>query len=157
MSSIVQTAENQIKEVIKTAFNEAVVNNKLTAFELGDINLEVPADIKNGDYSTNAAFMLASSQKKAPRVIADILSLYISLENTYFSRVEVAAAGFINFFLNSDYYADILLDVSNMGEKYGSSNYGGGKKALVEFVSANPTGPMHVGTPTTATLRLRSF
>ena len=145
MSSIVQTAENQIKEVIKTAFNEAVENDKLTALKLGDINLEVPADIKNGDYSTNAAFMLASSQKKAPRVIADILSEYISLENTYFSNVEVAAAGFINFFLNSDYYADILLDVSNMGEKYGSSNYGGGKKALVEFVSANPTGPMHVG------------
>ena len=145
MSSIVQTAENQIKEVIKTAFNEAVENDKLTALKLGDINLEVPADIKNGDYSTNAAFMLASSQKKAPRVIADILSEYISLENTYFSNVEVAAAGFINFFLNSAYYADILLDVSNMGEKYGSSNYGGGKKALVEFVSANPTGPMHVG------------
>ena len=145
MSSIVQTAENQIREVIKTAFNEAVENDKLTALKLGDINLEVPADIKNGDYSTNAAFMLASSQKKAPRVIADILSEYISLENTYFSNVEVAAAGFINFFLNSAYYADILLDVSNMGEKYGSSNYGGGKKALVEFVSANPTGPMHVG------------
>ncbi|NLA73035.1 MAG: arginine--tRNA ligase, partial [Clostridiales bacterium] len=101
MSSIVQTAENQIREVIKTAFNEAVENDKLTALKLGDINLEVPADIKNGDYSTNAAFMLASSQKKAPRVIADILSEYISLENTYFSNVEVAAAGFINFFLNS--------------------------------------------------------
>ncbi len=145
MSFIVQIAENQIKTIIKEALKSAVKSEKLKPCETADIKTEVPADPKNGDYSTNAAFTLASSQKKSPRIIANILSEYISLENTYFSKVEVAAAGFINFFLNKNYYTDILLDASNKGEKYGSSDYGSGKKVLVEFVSANPTGPMHVG------------
>ena len=67
------------------------------------------------------------------------------LDNTYIKSCEIAGPGFINFFLSDSYYADIITDVENKGEDYGKSNFGEGKKILVEFVSANPTGPMHIG------------
>lgn len=145
MSKIVKTAENQIITIIRTAFQSAVQSGELSTCDITDFKTEVPADVKNGDYSTNAAFILASSQKKAPRLIADILAKYISLENTYFYKAEVAGAGFINFFFGKSYYADILFDVAAKGEQYGTSDFGAGERVLVEFVSANPTGPMHVG------------
>lgn len=145
MSKIVKTAKNQINTIINTAFENAVNNSELVSCTFKGFNVETPADPKNGDYSTNAAFVLAAAQKKPPKIIAQILLKYISLDRSYFCEVQVAAAGFINFFLGENYYCDILLDVSALGESYGSSDYGKGKRVLVEFVSANPTGPMHVG------------
>ncbi len=145
MSKTVKTAENQIKSIIDEAIRRAVKSGELTDCEADGFKCETPADSKNGDYATNAAFVLARYQKKAPRLIADILAGHISLENTYFCRAEAAGAGFINFFFGESYFADILLEAAAAGEKYGSSDYGEGKKILVEFVSANPTGPMHIG------------
>ena len=82
---------------------------------------------------------------KAPRQIAEILAEEFDFSGTYIEKYEIAGPGFINFFLSDRYYADILADVDQKGSDYGKSNYGEGKRVLVEFVSANPTGPMHIG------------
>lgn len=80
-----------------------------------------------------------------PRALAEEIVSNINLDDTYFSKVEVAGPGFMNFFLSDKYYADVLLDIDECGDNYGHSDFGQGKKVLVEFVSANPTGPMHMG------------
>ncbi len=145
MSYVVKTAEKQIEEIIKNALQKAIEKGKLPEGELPDFKTEVPADRTHGDYSTNAAMVSARVFKAAPIKIAAALCENAQLEGSYFSSVEAAGAGFINFKLNADYYADILFDVEKRGLSYGSSELGKGKKALVEFVSANPTGPMHIG------------
>ena len=108
-------------------------------------NIEVPANRDNGDYSSNIAFVCAKVFRRAPKMIADLVAKYIELDGTYFDSCTVAGAGFVNFTLSKDFYADILLDVKALGKDYGRSDYGEGKKINVEFVSANPTGPMHMG------------
>ena len=80
-----------------------------------------------------------------PRKIAEVIADKAELEGTYFNKIEIAGPGFINFFLSDVYYADIIFEVREAGDSYGRSNYGKGKKVNVEFVSANPTGPMHMG------------
>lgn len=107
--------------------------------------VEIPQDRANGDYSTNAAFVGAKVFRMAPVKIAQAIAKYVDLSDSYFSECTVAGAGFINFRLSDRYYADILLDVLSKGEAYGRSDYGKGKRVNVEFVSANPTGPMHMG------------
>lgn len=145
MSKTVKTAEGQIYTLINNAVAAALAAGEFT--ETGDFTfkVEVPADKKNGDFSANAAFMLAKSQHKPPRAVADAIIARLELSDTYFSKCEAAGAGFINFFFGAQYYADILLDIEREGDSYGSSDYGEGKRVLVEFVSANPTGPMHIG------------
>ena len=108
-------------------------------------NVEIPQDRANGDYSVNAAFVGAKVFRTAPIKIAQTIQKYIDLGGSYFSECSVAGAGFINFRLNDKFYADILADVLEKGEDYGKSDYGKGEKVNVEFVSANPTGPMHIG------------
>jgi arginyl-tRNA synthetase len=81
----------------------------------------------------------------APRAIAEVLGSYFNFNGTYIDRFEIAGPGFINFFVSERFYADIVLEVKAAGDSYGRSDYGQGKKILVEFVSANPTGPMHIG------------
>ncbi|MCD7827322.1 MAG: arginine--tRNA ligase [Clostridiales bacterium] len=145
MSVIVKTAEKQIFNIINNAAKKAMDAGDLPRGEIPEYKVEIPADRSHGDYSVNAAMVSARVFRTAPVKIAEALCKNASLENTYFSSVETAGVGFINFRLNSSYYADILLDVREKGEMYGHSDMGKGKKALVEFVSANPTGPMHVG------------
>ena len=112
---------------------------------LKEFKIEVPADRSNGDFSANVAMVNAKQFSMAPRALAEEIIGNLNLENTYFSKVEVAGPGFMNFFLNDSYYADILLDIEACGKDYGRSNFGNGEHVLVEFVSANPTGPMHMG------------
>ena len=112
---------------------------------LKEFKIEVPADRSNGDFSANVAMVNAKQFAMAPRALAEEIIGNLNLENTYFSKVEVAGPGFMNFFLNDSYYADILLDIEACGKDYGRSNFGNGEHVLVEFVSANPTGPMHMG------------
>ena len=145
MSYIVKKAENQIYEIIKKALAKAIEKGELPEGEVPDFKVEVPADRSHGDYSTNAAMVSARVFRTAPMKIAAALCENAELDGTYFNKIEAAGAGFINFTLGSAYYADILFDVENKGEMYGHSDYGKGKSALVEFVSANPTGPMHIG------------
>lgn len=145
MSYIVNEVQNELKKIIACASEKAAEKGTLAAVPSGTFNVEIPADRANGDFSTNAAMTWARELKNAPRKIADAIIAEVSLEGTYFERVEVAGLGFINFYLGDRYYADILKDIRAKGKDYGRSDYGKGKRINVEFVSANPTGPMHMG------------
>lgn len=145
MSVIVDLSKEQIKNLILKAAETAVKNGEFEAAELPDFTTEIPANRDHGDYAVNAAMVWARAFRKAPRQIAEILVKNINTENTYIKGCEIAGPGFINFFLEDTYYADIVTDVLEKKENYGKSDFGQGKKVLVEFVSANPTGPMHIG------------
>ena len=145
MSLLVNKAKNQIKELISCAAKKAMEENILCEAELNDFNIEVPSDTKHGDYAVNAALVWARAFKSAPRKIAEILMEKADFKDTYIDRFEIAGPGFINFFLSDKYYSDILTDIAEKQDKYGESGFGENKKVLVEFVSANPTGPMHIG------------
>ena len=145
MSYIVNEVQDELKKIIACASEKAAEKGTLAAVPSGTFNVEIPADRANGDFSTNAAMTWARELKNAPRKIADAIIAEVSLEGTYFERVEVAGPGFINFYLGDRYYADILKDIRAKGKDYGRSDYGKGKRINVEFVSANPTGPMHMG------------
>lgn len=144
MSYIVKKAEEQITEIIKNAAKKAGESGALGDGELPEFKVEIPADRTHGDYSTNAAMASARVFRMPPVKIAAALVDNAELDNTYFNSIE-NVNGFINFRLSPKYYADILMDENEKGRMYGHSEMGKGKKALVEFVSANPTGPMHVG------------
>ncbi len=145
MSKIVSQAKSQIRNIIIEAIGKAVADGKLPAEPMNDFIVEVPSDRANGDYSANAAMVNARAFRSAPRKIADTILEYMDNADTYFDKVEVAGPGFINFYLGDAYYADVLLDINECDNNYGRSDYGRGKKINVEFVSANPTGPMHMG------------
>ena len=145
MSVIVNTAKEQIKDLILKAAATAVEKGELDKAELPDFTIEVPANREHGDYAVNAAMVWARAFRNAPRQIAEILTANFDFDNSYIKAFEIAGPGFINLFLKDSYYADIVADVLAKKENYGKSNYGEGKKVLVEFVSANPTGPMHIG------------
>lgn len=145
MSYIVNEVQNELKKIIADAAAMAAEKGMIAAVPSGAFNVEIPADRANGDFSTNAAMAWARELRNAPRKIADAIIAEVSLDGTYFERVEVAGPGFINFYLGDRYYADILKDIRAKGKNYGRSDYGKGKKINVEFVSANPTGPMHMG------------
>ena len=145
MSVLVNEAKKQIEELLIGAAKLAIEKGELSDAELTPFKVEVPADRKNGDYAVNAAMVWARAFKLAPRAIAEKLMANINFEGTFIEKYEIAGPGFINLFLSDKYYADIVADVIAKGGDYGKSNYGEGKKVLVEFVSANPTGPMHIG------------
>ena len=145
MSLLVEKAREQVMACIKNAAGAAIEKGALEKADMGDFSVSVPQNREHGDYAANAAMVWARAFHKAPRAIAEILGAEFDFKGTYIEKYEIAGPGFINFFLSDDYYADILLDVENKGEGYGRSDYGKGKRVLVEFVSANPTGPMHIG------------
>lgn len=145
MSKIVKETEIELKNIIEQAVKKAVSNGALPEAEMPQFNIEKPANKDNGDYSTNVAMAGARAFKKAPRMIAEAIASCIDLDGTAFERVEIAGPGFMNFFLSQQFYSNVLKDVFSCGKDYGKSDYGQGKRVLVEFVSANPTGPMHIG------------
>ncbi len=145
MSETVNKAQNQIRQMVISAISKAQENGILSQGEISTFSVEVPADRKNGDYSTNAAMVNARTFRLPPRKIAEAITENIDLAGTYFEKVEIAGPGFINFYLSDVYYADVLFEIRKAGENYGRSDYGKGKSINVEFVSANPTGPMHMG------------
>lgn len=145
MSKIVKKTEIELKNIIEQAVKKAVANGALPEAEMPQFNIEKPANKDNGDYSTNVAMAGARAFKKAPRMIAEAIVSCIDLDGTAFDRVEIAGPGFMNFFLSQQFYSNVLKDVFSCGKDYGKSDYGQGKRVLVEFVSANPTGPMHIG------------
>lgn len=145
MSKIVKETEKTLKEIITNAINCAIEAGELPEAEIPEFIIERPSNKANGDYSSNAAMAGARAFKKAPRAIAESILSHIDLSNTLFSNAEIAGPGFLNFFLSQKYYSEILKNVIACGKDYGKSDYGQGKRVLVEFVSANPTGPMHIG------------
>ena len=145
MSEIAINAVADLRTAINEAFQKAISNGDLANADIPEFTVEIPADKKNGDFATNAAMAGAKAFRSAPRKIAEALVKNIDLSNTYMKSCEIAGPGFINFFLAPNYYSDVLKEVITKGEKYGRSDFGKGEKVMVEFVSANPTGPMHMG------------
>lgn len=110
-----------------------------------ELALETPREKHFGDFATNIAMQLPKITKKAPRFIAESIVANFNKANTQVAEVSIAGPGFINFTLKEDWIYGILEDVKKMGEEYGKTRRGQGKKVNVEFISANPTGPMHMG------------
>src|SRR5699024_1592691 len=107
--------------------------------------VDIPKDPKNGDYASSFAMAGAKALHMAPRAIAQAILDHLELEGSFFDRAEIAGPGFLNFFLGSRWYGQVLSDIQTEGQTYGACNEGKGEKVMVEFVSANPTGPMHMG------------
>lgn len=145
MSVLVGIAKEQIIKAVNEAAEKAISVGTLPAAQLTPFAVEAPASREHGDYAVNAAMSWAKAFRRAPRAIAEALTEQMNFDCTYIERCEIAGPGFINFFLKSSYFAEIIKDIEQKGEAYGQSNYGEGKRVLVEFVSANPTGPMHIG------------
>lgn len=145
MSLLVKETQKELRLRIIEALGRAVANGELPAEPIPDFIIEKPANSANGDFSANVALAGARAFKKAPRAIAESIVNNLDLEGTLFERVEIAGPGFLNFYLSQQYYTEIIKDIAAKGEDYGKSDYGKGKRVLVEFVSANPTGPMHIG------------
>ena len=145
MSKIVQEATDQLRTAILEAAGRAVAAGELPAEPMPGFALEVPADRAHGDWATNAAMVSAKAFRLPPRKIAQLITENLVLDGTFFDRFEIAGPGFINFFLSARFYTAVLKDIAALGDAYGRSGYGKRRKVMVEFVSANPTGPMHMG------------
>ena len=145
MTDLVNQAYSQTKELVMQALGELVAEGTFPAEPIPAFIAEIPADPKNGDISTNAAMVCARPFKSNPRAIAQSIAEKIRLDGSCFERCEVAGPGFINFFFSPEWYSSVVNAVNSEKESYGSTDMGKGKRVLVEFVSANPTGPMHIG------------
>ena len=145
MSNMIGTASIQLEALIQNAFAAAIAAGQLPEAPIPAFVVEIPADTTHGDFATNAAMVSARAFRSAPRKIADALCQHINLEGSYFDRFEIAGPGFINFFLKETWFSDVVKNIREEGDNYGRSDYGKGEKVMIEFVSANPTGPMHMG------------
>ena len=145
MSTVVTQANEQLREAILAALGEAVAAGELPGEPIPAFVIEIPADRSHGDLAANVAMVSARAFRQSPRKIAETIAAHLNLAGTFLERAEVAGPGFLNFFLAPSFYAAAVADVLAKGADYGRSDYGQGKKVLVEFVSANPTGAMHIG------------
>ena len=139
--------KNKISDKIVEAFNAAVAAGELPETEVNAadmIKLEVPKDKQHGDFACNIAMMLAKQLRCAPRQIAEAVTSRIAADEDI-AKTEVAGAGFINFYLTPNWLYSTMEQIEKQGTDYGKIDIGKGKKVMVEFVSANPTGPMHMG------------
>ena len=145
MTNLVNEAFLQTKELVMQALGELVAEGTFPAEPIPSFIAEIPADPKNGDVSTNAAMVCARPFKSNPRAIAQKIAEKIRLDGSCFEKCEIAGPGFINFFYSANWYSSVVKAVNEEKQSYGTTDMGGGKRVLVEFVSANPTGPMHIG------------
>lgn len=145
MANLIELAKENAAELLKKAYLASVQKGILPAGAELNGTVEIPKDITNGDYAANHAMTGARALHMAPRKIAEALAAHCDLEGSFFSTVEVAGPGFINFRLSERWYREVLDAVRKEGSEYGRIRDGAGKKVMVEFVSANPTGPMHLG------------
>jgi len=137
--------KQEIKELIYKALKKAYQKGDLPSSEFPGVELEEPKARMHGDFSSNIAMIMASSQKMAPKKIAESIINHMDDSGSIILKVEIAGPGFINFYLRQSAWYPVLHRVYEQGERYGSSNMGKGEKIQVEFVSSNPTGPLHVG------------
>lgn len=145
MADLIKTAQHELKDILLASIGRAVAASDLPAETMPAFTIEIPADTTHGDFATNAAMVSARAFRLPPKRIAEIICDYCVLEGTSFARCEIAGPGFINFFLDASWFAKSVMAVLTEDERYGRTSYGKGKKTMVEFVSANPTGPMHMG------------
>ncbi|HKM43104.1 MAG TPA: arginine--tRNA ligase [Limnochordia bacterium] len=141
--SVVSQQKEQLRSAIQAAIEAARAGGELELATVPEIGLEVPRDTGHGDFATNIALVTAKLAKKAPREVAQIIMGHLP-SGGFIREVEVAGPGFINFFLSNDWLFDTIRVIEKQGQAYGDSTYGAGEKILLEFVSANPVGPMNV-------------
>jgi arginyl-tRNA synthetase len=137
--------KEQVRRLIQEALAACFADNSLTADEIPPFVVEVPGQEGHGDFATNVAMALARPQKKAPKAIAQLLMTHLPAGIGILERVEIAGPGFMNFFLKNAAWQQTLATIETAGPAFGQSVGGAGKKVQVEFVSANPTGPLHIG------------
>ena len=145
MANMIQSAREKVSDILAEAYARAVEKGQLPAGAELKGSVEIPKDTSNGDYAANHAMAGAKALRMAPRKIAEALAENAELGGSWFASVEVAGPGFINFRLSDKWYEDVLRAVAVEGADYGRVDEGRGQKLMVEFVSANPTGPMHMG------------
>jgi arginyl-tRNA synthetase len=145
VANLIDSAKLQIDELINSAYNNAVLAGSLPSGFILSGTIEIPRDTANGDYAATHALAAARDMKLSPRKIAEAIAGHLNLDGSYFSRYEIAGPGFINFFLSDKWFIDVLGSIESEGAAYGSSNIGCGARVMVEFISANPTGPMTIG------------
>ncbi|WPX08265.1 arginine--tRNA ligase [Anaerocellum danielii] len=143
--NLVKLAKEQIQDVVQNAIKKCIDKGIFELDSIPDIMIEKPKEKSHGDFATNIAMELTRKLKKNPREIANGIVNAIDLSNTFIEKVEVAGPGFINFFFKKDWLYKVVDVILSEGDHYGKVNIGNGKKVMVEFVSANPTGPMHMG------------
>ncbi len=146
MTNMIQSAKDQVADLTQAAYERAAAAGALPAGG-GAVKatIEIPKDASHGDYASSFAMAGAKALHMAPRAIAQAIVDHLELEGSYFGKVEIAGPGFLNFTLGPKWYGEVLSTVESEGAAYGSGAGGAGKKVMVEFVSANPTGPMHMG------------
>ena len=145
MINMVQNAKEQAAALAMAAYQAAVADGTLPQAEVKTAPVEIPKETANGDFTTTFALAASKALRKSPRDIAQALLGHMNLEGTYFASAEIAGPGFLNFRLNDSWYAGVCDAVEQEGADYGTCATHKGQKIMVEFVSANPTGPMHMG------------
>ncbi len=145
MSNMIQSAKEQAAALTQAAYEKAAAAGILPEGAEVRASIEIPKDTAHGDYASNFAMAGAKALHMAPRQIAQAIVDNLELEGSYFQKVEIAGPGFLNFSLGPKWYGDVLAAIEREGPDYGSGNGGAGRTVMVEFVSANPTGPMHMG------------
>ncbi len=137
--------KEQLRDLVRKGLESCFADGTLTSGQIPTIVIEKPAHAEHGDYATNAAMLMAKHEKKAPRAVAEALVRHLVASENIFEKVEIAGPGFVNFHIKSKVWQDTLKTIAAAGDSYGLSCIGAGKKVQVEFVSANPTGPLHIG------------
>ncbi len=145
MSNMIQAARSQVAQLTQQAYERAAQAGVLPGDVAVKATIEIPKDTSHGDYASSFAMAGAKAMHKAPRAIAQAIVDHMELEGSFFQKVEIAGPGFLNFTLGPKWFGQVLSDVETEGADYGSNTEGNGEKVMVEFVSANPTGPMHMG------------
>ena len=145
MIHMIQRAKDQAAELAMSAYRKAVSDGVLPEAEIAKAPVEIPKDTKNGDFTTTFALAASKALHQPPRTIAQALLERLALEGSYFDSAEIAGPGFLNFRLGKAWFRDVLSAVESEGGEYGTCDDLKGQKIMVEFVSANPTGPMHMG------------
>ena len=143
--NMIQNAKDQVLDLTVSAYQKAAAEGLLPQDAAVTPSVEIPKDTANGDYTTTFCLAAAKALKKNPRQVAQILMDHMDLSGSYFTSVEMAGPGFLNFRLGNKWFRDTVACVEQEGAAYGCNDTLKGQKIMVEFVSANPTGPMHMG------------
>jgi arginyl-tRNA synthetase len=145
MTNIIENLRQQIRDTVEKSLAKSIQNGELPEIEIPCINVETPKEKDHGDFSTNVAMQVTRLVKKSPRQTAEIIIKNLETEGTYIEKLECAGPGFINFYLKNIWLYDSLKVINKEGTNFGRINIGNGQRVMVEFVSANPTGPLHMG------------
>ena len=145
MINMIQNAKDQAAALAMSAYQAAVRDGTLPQAEVKTAPVEIPKDTANGDFTTTFALAASKLLRQPPQKIAQALLDHMDLAGSYFASAEIAGPGFLNFRLNESWYQGVMTAVESEGDAYGTAGHLKGQKIMVEFVSANPTGPMHMG------------